>query len=61
VECPLLALWGEKGVVERLYDVPKVWHAYASDVRGGGLPAGHFIAEESPEETAKELIPFLKA
>jgi haloacetate dehalogenase len=61
VECPLLALWGEKGVVERLYDVPKVWREYASNVRGHALPAGHFLAEESPQETAKELIPFLEA
>ncbi len=60
VECPLLALWGEKGVVERLYDVLEVWRGYASDVRGGAVPAGHFLAEESPEETAKELVSFLK-
>jgi haloacetate dehalogenase len=61
VECTLLALWGEKGVVERLYDVPKVWREYASSVRGRTLPAGHFLVEESPQETAKELIPFLEA
>jgi haloacetate dehalogenase len=61
VECPLLALWGGKGVVERLYDVPKVWRNYASDVRGHTLPAGHFLAEESPQETAQDLISFLEA
>ena len=60
VECPLLALWGEKGVVERLYDVPEVWRGYASDVRGSALPCGHFLAEERPEETAKELLSFLE-
>jgi haloacetate dehalogenase len=61
VECPLLALWGEKGVVERLYEVPKVWREYASNVRGYALAAGHFLAEESSQETAKELISFLEA
>ena len=60
VECPLLALWGEKGVVERLYDVLEVWRGYASDVRGKALPCGHFLAEESPVETAEEVLPFLK-
>ena len=60
VGCPLLALWGESGVVEKLYDVPGVWREYASDVRGRALPAGHFLAEERPEETARELISFLE-
>ena len=61
VECTLLALWGEKGVVEKLYDPLGVWRRYASDVQGRALPTGHFLAEESPEETAKELISFLEA
>jgi haloacetate dehalogenase len=61
VECPLMTLWGERGVVERLYDVREVWREYASDVRGRALPTGHFLAEERPEETAKELISFLEA
>ena len=60
VECPLLVLWGEKGVVERLYDVLEVWSEYAADVRGKALPAGHYLAEEKPKETAEELISFLK-
>ena len=60
-EHPLLALWGENGVVERLYGPLDVWRRYASDVRGRALPAGHFLVEESPEETAKELIAFLEA
>lgn len=61
VECPLLALWGEKGVVERLYDVLEVWCGYASDVRGKALSAGHYLPEERSEETAKELTLFLEA
>ncbi len=59
VECPLLALWGGRGVMERLYDVEDVWSGYASDVRGGPLDAGHYLAEERPEETAWELTRFL--
>ncbi len=59
VACPLLALWGGQGVMERLYDVREVWRGYADDVRGKALDAGHFLAEERPEETTQELIDFL--
>jgi haloacetate dehalogenase len=59
VECPLLALWGGRGVMERLYDVEAVWREYATDVRGKPLDAGHFLAEERPRETILELKEFL--
>jgi haloacetate dehalogenase len=60
VDCPLLALWGGRGVMERTYDVEAVWREYARDVRGKPIDAGHFLAEEKPEETAQELVHFLK-
>lgn len=60
VECPLLAIWGERGVVERLYDVLEVWREYATDVRGRVLSCGHYLPEERPEETAEELVSFLE-
>ena len=59
VECPLLALWGGRGVMERLYDVEAVWREYATDVRGKPLDAGHFLAEERPRKTMLELKEFL--
>lgn len=59
VDCPLLALWGQRGVVERLYDVPETWRGYvAAEVQGRALACGHYLAEERPGETAKELISF---
>jgi haloacetate dehalogenase len=58
--CPLLTLWGGLGVMERLYDVQEVWRGYANDVRGKPIDAGHFLAEEKPEETARELVRFLE-
>ena len=60
IECPLLALWGGRGVMERIYDVEAVWREYATNVRGKALDAGHFLAEERPEETTQELKTFLK-
>jgi haloacetate dehalogenase len=58
VLCPLLALWGDKGVVNRMFDPPLDWGAVAVDVRGRALPSGHFLAEEAPEETLRELRAF---
>ena len=60
VECPLLTLWGGRGVMERIYDVEAVWREYANDVKGKPLDAGHYLAEERPEETAQELGDFLE-
>jgi haloacetate dehalogenase len=59
VQCPLLALWGEKGLMERYYDVLATWRERASDVRGRKLRCGHFLAEEAPEDTLAELVGFL--
>jgi len=58
VRCPLLALWGDKGVVNRMFDPIRDWGAVAADVRGKVLPSGHFLAEEAPEETLRELRQF---
>jgi len=59
VACPLLALWSAKGYVGRTQDVLRVWHEYATDVRGQALPCGHFLAEEMPDETYTLLRSFL--
>lgn len=57
--CPLLVLWGAQGKNDRLFDILASWRERAEDVRGRGLPCGHFLAEELPEETARELCSFL--
>ena len=59
VRCPLLALWGERGVVHRLFDAIAEWRRVADDVRGRALPCGHYLAEEAPEATLAELRAFL--
>jgi len=56
---PLLALWGEAGFVGSAYDVLATWRQVAQDVRGHGVPGGHFLPEEAPEETLKALLDFL--
>jgi len=60
VTCPLLALWGDQGVINRMFTPLADWRAVATDVRGRALPSGHFLAEEAPEETLQELRGFFK-
>ena len=55
---PVLALWGERGFVGQTYDVITEWQKVAEDVRGHGVPGGHFLAEESPAETLEALAAF---
>jgi haloacetate dehalogenase len=59
VECPLLALWGEKGTVHRCFRPLEDWRERAADVRGRALPCGHYIPEEAPAELFAELVKFL--
>ena len=58
VGCPLLVLWGERGIVHRFFKPLDDWRAVAVDVRGRSLPCGHYLAEEMPEETLRELTEF---
>ena len=59
VQCPLLALWGGKGAMQRLYDVTATWKERASNVQGKALPGGHWLPEQLPNEVYSELLPFL--
>jgi haloacetate dehalogenase len=52
IAAPLLALWGARAQVGSWYDVLAVWREWADDVRGGPIDAGHFLAEEAPDETS---------
>ena len=61
VGCPLFVLWGEKGVVNRLFDPINDWLSVATDVHGVTLPSGHFLAEEAPDETLAQFEAFFGA
>lgn len=61
IACDTLVLWGERGVVHRLFEPLALWQARCSAlVTGHALPAGHFIPEELPEVTADALRAFLR-
>jgi haloacetate dehalogenase len=56
---PVLALWGELGVIEQYFNPPADWREVARDVRGKALPCGHFLPEEAPAQTLREIRRFL--
>ena len=59
IQCPLLVLWGGRGLMERHFDVLATWRDKAAGpVTGRALDCGHFLAEERPEETASQLLAF---
>jgi haloacetate dehalogenase len=60
IACPMLALWGAKAPMGRLYDVLAIWRERARTVTGRSLPTGHNLQEDAPEAVANELRAFLK-
>jgi haloacetate dehalogenase len=60
ISCPVLALWGERGIARRSDDPLAAWRPWADDLRGHAIPGcGHFLPEEAPAETLKGLEAFL--
>ncbi|MGE5170874.1 MAG: alpha/beta fold hydrolase [Rudaea sp.] len=61
IGCPLLVLWGERGIVHRFFNPLDDWGSVGDDVRGRALPAGHYLAEEVPDETLQAMREFFAA
>ncbi len=65
INAPLLALWSGAGALNHWYDADggplALWRAWARNVHGFALSAGHFFPEEMPEQTADLLTDFLAA
>lgn len=59
IDAPVLAIWGEKGVVGELYDVTRTWRDKAHSVQGRALDCGHAIPEEAPHALLDALVGFL--
>jgi haloacetate dehalogenase len=62
IGCPVLALWSGRGAVGAWYEAAggplALWRAWADEVDGGPVDAGHFFPEERPEETSAALGDF---
>lgn len=58
IECATLVLWGEAGGARP--QILETWQRWATDVRGLGLPCGHFLPEEAPAPVLAAMLEFLK-
>lgn len=56
IEAPLLVLWGTRAVMHRHFDVAATWRERARAVTAVPVDAGHFLAEERPDEVARALL-----
>ena len=57
--CPTLVLWGETGIPAGKSSPLEAWKALAPQAGGHAIRAGHFVAEENPEETLRAMLAFL--
>jgi haloacetate dehalogenase len=60
ITAPVLAIWGSNGLASRRVEPLPIWQNWATDVTGGPIEAGHFLAEENPDATLKALLAFFK-
>ena len=65
IACPMLVLWAGNMARRPGWQTGKAlgmlasWRERAEDVRGRALDCGHFLAEEAPGDTAREILAFL--
>jgi haloacetate dehalogenase len=60
IACPVLALWGAWGALPLFYGhVLEPWRAWAPDLRGEAIDAGHFLCEDTPDAVTAALLGFL--
>lgn len=58
IACPLLVLWGSRGLVGTAWDPLDCWREKANDVRGHAIAGGHFLVEENPDACYAALEEF---
>lgn len=57
--CPALVLWSEREQVTRNTSPIETWSKWAPNVTGRGLPGGHLLPEDAPQEVLSVLNNFL--
>jgi len=58
ITCPLFVIWGAARQPNRRGRFMATWHRWATNVTGIGLPCGHFLPEELPDQTEAALKDF---
>ncbi len=59
VACPSLVLWGERGLMAKLFDMEAEWRKRLETMSAASLPGGHFFPDQLPEQTAAVLMDFV--
>jgi haloacetate dehalogenase len=59
IDTPVLALWGARAVVGKMFDCLADWREVANKVTGHAIDCGHFLPEEAPQETLAEIERFI--
>lgn len=59
VTCPALVMYGQQGIMAKLYDIPATWADRLSDMQAQAIPGGHFFVDHATQETADALLAFL--
>lgn len=60
IKSPLRVIWGERGIIGKMYDAVGEWKGVSeSEVQGFSLDCGHYIPEEKPDELVKHIREFL--
>jgi haloacetate dehalogenase len=64
IASPVLALWSAQGALDTWYVAAggplAIWRAWADDVEGHPIEAGHFFPEEASQQTAETLTRFFR-
>lgn len=59
IRCPLLVMWGTRGLMAATYDFEAEWRRKAQEVSPAPIDAGHFLVEEAPQAVLPALTRFL--
>ncbi|WP_319530916.1 alpha/beta hydrolase [uncultured Cohaesibacter sp.] len=59
ITCPTLVVSGPASKTSDPSGQDRIWREWADDVTCATVEAGHFVAEEAPEETLEHLLGFL--
>jgi len=58
--CPVLVLWSKQEQKTRNTSPIDTWSRWAANVTGAGLPGGHLLPEDAPNEVLSALGEFLR-
>jgi haloacetate dehalogenase len=61
IACPTFVLWATEYLGRGGANPLDAWTTWCPDLAGAAVKSGHFLAEESPQDTLAALLPFLSS